>query len=212
MALGTIADVVPLVGENRILVSAGLERLNATTRPGLLALKQVAETPALLGVHEVGFQLGPRLNAAGRLETAEEALKLLLAGDIGAAMPLALGLDARNRERQQIERAMVEEVGEVVRARFPAGPGFRHRGGPVILAHRRGRHCGFKNPPAVLPSDHHHWRGRRVVAGVGSEHCGVRPRGPLCANAATCSLATAVTQWPPDWLSTPRTWTASARA
>ena len=118
VALGTIADIVPLVNENRILVSAGLDRLNATTRPGIVALKQVAETPTPLGVHEVGFQLGPRLNAAGRLETAEEALQLLLAPDLQTALPLALSLDAHNRERQKIERVMAEEVTLAVRARF----------------------------------------------------------------------------------------------
>ena len=72
VALGTIADLVPLTGENRILVSAGLERLNATERPGLVALKQVAQSPAQLTTFDVGFQLAPRLNASGRLETAEE--------------------------------------------------------------------------------------------------------------------------------------------
>src|SRR5208283_3347153 len=71
VALGTIADIVPLVGENRILVTAGLERLNTTQRPGIVALKQVAQSPEKLGTHDVGFQLAPRLNAAGRLETAE---------------------------------------------------------------------------------------------------------------------------------------------
>src|SRR5262245_19474344 len=64
VALGTIADLVPLTGENRILVTAGLLRLNTTQRPGLVALKQVAQSPARVGVYEVGFQLGPRLNAA----------------------------------------------------------------------------------------------------------------------------------------------------
>ncbi len=74
VALGTIADLVPLIGENRILVSAGLERLSNTQRPGLVALKQVAQCPPTLGTYEVGFQLGPRLNAAGRLETAKLTL------------------------------------------------------------------------------------------------------------------------------------------
>src|SRR5204862_4764118 len=101
VALGTIADIVPLVGENRILVSAGLERLNTTRRPGLVALKQVAQTPPRLGTYEVGFQLAPRLNASGRLETAEESLHLLLAGTVAEATPIARGLDTRNRERQK---------------------------------------------------------------------------------------------------------------
>ena len=118
VALGTIADIVPLTGENRILVSAGLERLNATQRPGLIALKRVAQSPARLGTYEVGFQLAPRLNAAGRLETAEDALRLLLARDLAEALPLALKLDAHNHERQRIERGIAEEVIEAVRARF----------------------------------------------------------------------------------------------
>jgi single-stranded-DNA-specific exonuclease len=118
VALGTIADLVPLTGENRILVSAGLERLDKTQRPGLVALKKVAESPAPVGTYEVGYQLAPRLNAAGRLETAEEALKLLLARNLAEAMPLAQTLDARNRERQKIERSIVETVIGAVRAKF----------------------------------------------------------------------------------------------
>jgi single-stranded-DNA-specific exonuclease len=118
VALGTIADLVPLTGENRILVTAGLERLNATQRPGILALKEVAQSPEKLGTHDVGFQLGPRLNAAGRLETAEESLRLLLAESAEEAMPLAQNLDARNRERQGIEKKIVEEVSGIVRSKF----------------------------------------------------------------------------------------------
>jgi single-stranded-DNA-specific exonuclease len=118
VALGTIADLVPLTGENRILVTAGLERLNMTRRAGLIALKQVAESPENLGMYDVGFQLAPRLNAAGRLETAEEALQLLLAGNVDEALPLAKNLDQRNRERQKIEKAIVEEVIGVVRSKF----------------------------------------------------------------------------------------------
>jgi single-stranded-DNA-specific exonuclease len=124
VALGTIADLVPLVGENRILVTAGLERLNVTQRPGILALKQVAQSPEKLGTHDVGFQLAPRLNAAGRLETAEESLNLLLAETLAAALPLAQNLDARNRERQKIEKSIVEEVIGVVRSKFDAQKDF----------------------------------------------------------------------------------------
>jgi single-stranded-DNA-specific exonuclease len=120
VALGTIADLVPLTGENRILVTAGLEKLNTTQRPGIIALKQVAQSPAILGTHDVGFQLAPRLNAAGRLETAEESLQLLLAENLEAALPLAQNLDTRNRERQKIEKTIVEEVIGVVRSKFDA--------------------------------------------------------------------------------------------
>jgi single-stranded-DNA-specific exonuclease len=120
VALGTIADLVPLTGENRILVTAGLERLNVTQRAGILALKEVAQSPEKLGTHDIGFQLAPRLNAAGRLETAEESLRLLLAETLEEALPLAQNLDARNRERQNIERGIVEQVAGLVRSKFDA--------------------------------------------------------------------------------------------
>jgi single-stranded-DNA-specific exonuclease len=124
VALGTIADLVPLIGENRILVSAGLRQLNKTKRAGILALKKVAQTPDKIGAYEVGFQLAPRLNAAGRLETAEESLHLLLAKDLEVAMPIAQNLDLRNRERQKIEKSIVEEVVGVVRSKFDAQKDF----------------------------------------------------------------------------------------
>lgn len=124
VALGTIADLVPLTGENRILVTTGLERLNITKRAGILALKEVAQSPEKLGTHDVGFQIAPRLNAAGRLETAEESLRLLLAEDYDEALPLAQNLDARNRERQNIEKSIVEQVLGVVRSKFNAEKDF----------------------------------------------------------------------------------------
>ena len=120
VALGTIADLVPLVGENRILVSAGLRQLNQTKRAGILALKKVAQMPEKIGAYEVGFQLAPRLNAAGRLETAEESLHLLLARNLEEAMPLAQNLDLQNRERQKIEKTIAEEVIGTIRAKFDA--------------------------------------------------------------------------------------------
>lgn len=118
VALGTIADLVPLSGENRILASAGLRQLNQTQRPGILALKKVAGTNDPIGVYEVGFQLAPRLNAAGRLETAEESLHLLLAETMEQALPIAQNLDSRNRERQKIEKGIVKEAIGTLRMKF----------------------------------------------------------------------------------------------
>lgn len=172
VALGTIADLVPLVGENRILVSVGLERLNSTRRPGLLALKQVAQTPVPIGAYEVGFQLGPRLNAAGRLETAEEALQLLQARDLAQAMPLAQNLDGRNRERQKIERSMTEEALRVVQARLTPerdfviveGQSHWHLGVVGIVASRVLQQ--FYRPTIIVGSDGVEWRGSgRSIAG-----------------------------------------------
>jgi single-stranded-DNA-specific exonuclease len=172
VALGTIADLVPLTGENRILVSAGLERLNKTQRPGLVALKKVAESLAPIGTYEVGFQLAPRLNAAGRLETAEESLRLLLARDLAEATPLAQNLDARNRERQKIERGMVEEVIGAVRAKFNPQTDFVivegqllwHIGVVGIVASRVLQQ--FYRPTIILGGEGGEWRGSgRSIAG-----------------------------------------------
>jgi single-stranded-DNA-specific exonuclease len=118
VALGTIADLVPLCGESRILASAGLRQLNQTQRPGIVALKKAAQTAEKIGVYEVGFQLAPRLNAAGRLETAEESLHLLLAETLEKATPIAHSLDSRNRERQKIEKSIVEEAIGALRVKF----------------------------------------------------------------------------------------------
>jgi single-stranded-DNA-specific exonuclease len=118
VALGTIADLVPLSGENRILACAGLRQLNQTQRPGIVALKNVARITEAIGVYEVGYQLGPRLNAAGRLETAEESLQLLLADTLDAAVPIAHNLDSRNRERQKIEKSIVKDAVAALRMKF----------------------------------------------------------------------------------------------
>ena len=165
VALGTIADLVPLTGENRILAGAGLERLTLTRRPGLMALKSAAQCPSPIGSYEVGFQLAPRLNAAGRLEDAEEALRLLLAGGSAEAEPLARSLEARNRRRQQIERDMADEVITTVHARFNREKDF------VIVEGRDSWHIGvvgivasrvvnrFYRPAIILGGDGALWRG-----------------------------------------------------
>ena len=173
VALGTIADLVPLTGENRILVSAGLQRLNITRRPGLVALKKVAESPAQIGVFEAGFQLAPRLNAAGRLETAEESLRLLLSPDEADATPRANVLDAHNRERQKIERGIADEVIGAVRARFNPetdyviveGQLLWHIGVVGIVASRVLQQ--FYRPTIIVGGEGgNHWRGSgRSIAG-----------------------------------------------
>jgi single-stranded-DNA-specific exonuclease len=172
VALGTIADIVPLVGENRLLVSAGLERLNTTQRAGLVALKKVAQCAAPIGTYEVGFQLAPRLNASGRLETAEESLHLLLARDEAEATPIAQSLDMRNRERQKIERSIVDEVLGAVRAKFNPDTDFVivegqllwHIGVVGIVASRVLQE--FYRPTIIIGGEGEEWRGSgRSIAG-----------------------------------------------
>ncbi len=111
VALGTVADIVPLVGENRALVAAGLERLNEPERPGILALMQAAGVrPGTVNTMTIGFMLAPRLNAAGRLASAKLAYKLLMASDMGEAVSLAAQLNALNRQRQQLTLRAVERA------------------------------------------------------------------------------------------------------
>jgi len=108
--LGTIADIVPLHSENRILVKHGLSRLANTARPGIQALIKVSGiSKDILGTSEVGFRLAPRLNAAGRIGSPDLAVRLLLTGDAGEAQELANELHNRNRVRQEIEAEVLKE-------------------------------------------------------------------------------------------------------
>jgi single-stranded-DNA-specific exonuclease len=111
VALATIADVVPLVDENRSLAIAGLRALARTAKPGLRALMQSAAVdPAAVDAGAVGFRLAPRLNAAGRLGHPREALELLLTQDGAEARRLADSLEELNRERQAIEARILREA------------------------------------------------------------------------------------------------------
>jgi single-stranded-DNA-specific exonuclease len=111
VALATIADVVPLVDENRALARAGLQQLARTTRPGLRALMRSARVDsATVDEGSVAFRLAPRINAAGRLCRPELALELLLALDDATASPLAERLEELNRERQQVEERILREA------------------------------------------------------------------------------------------------------
>ncbi|HYF33846.1 MAG TPA: single-stranded-DNA-specific exonuclease RecJ [Prosthecobacter sp.] len=116
VALGTVADLVPLVDENRLLVRRGLEALAETRRQGLRALKEIAGVDGFIQTHHVGFRLGPRLNAAGRLDTAATALQLLLAEDPAVAAQYAALLESHNRDRQAVELQVFNEAEELLRA------------------------------------------------------------------------------------------------
>jgi single-stranded-DNA-specific exonuclease len=111
VTLGTIADMVPLTGVNRVLSRRGLEELGGSTRPGILALKQVAGVPAgAMTAGQVGFRLGPRINAAGRMDAALKVVEMLTTDSTEEALRIAAELDDHNRERQATEAKVLQEA------------------------------------------------------------------------------------------------------
>ncbi len=133
VALGTVADMVPLIGENRALVKRGLEKLCNPQRLGVRALMARARVnPHRVSASTIGYVLGPRLNAAGRLDTAYTSYRLLLSEHPDKAKELAAELESKNRERQRLtaetfERArnMIVETGEEQHLFFVAADDFR---------------------------------------------------------------------------------------
>lgn len=170
VALGTLADLVPLVDENRILVTAGLRELGAARRPGLRALARVAEieSGAAPTTGDVTFRLTPRLNAAGRLGEAQLALDLLLAADDAEAARLAAALDQVNRERQRVQEQVWTEA-------LQAAEGLAHEAALVVGA--EGWHHGvvgivaaklverFRRPAVVVGFKDGHGRGSARTTG-----------------------------------------------
>ena len=131
VALATIADVVPLVDENRALAIAGLRRLATSTRPGLKALLRSARVDAaVVDEGAVGFRLAPRINAAGRLGRPTAALELLLTDDEDTAARIAKELEELNRERQAVEERILREASAVI----DAWPEARRRQKGYVLA------------------------------------------------------------------------------
>ena len=120
VALGTVCDVMPLAGLNRALVAQGLKVLGRRNNPGLTALCDVAGVDEAPGVYHAGFLLGPRINAGGRVGRAGLGARLLACRDREEALALARELDGYNRERQEIERAILEQAIAQVEARTPA--------------------------------------------------------------------------------------------
>ncbi len=170
VALATIADVVPLVGENRTLVRRGLRALAGTTKPGLRALMTVARVdPAKIGERAVAFALAPRLNAAGRLYRADAGLELVLTEDARRAAQIAEELDSANRERRQVEmgirfqaEAQMAELGE--RSAYVLAHDGWHPGVIGIVASRLVEHSGRPVVLIALDGDTGRASGRSVEA------------------------------------------------
>ncbi|PLT34583.1 single-stranded-DNA-specific exonuclease RecJ [Bacillus sp. V5-8f] len=119
-AIGTIADLVPLFGENRLIAARGIEKLRHTSRPGLLSLIQKAGIQKeTLNEESIGFGLAPRINAAGRLGSANPAVALLMEGDAVVAEELASEIDLMNKERQALVAEITEEAIREVEENFP---------------------------------------------------------------------------------------------
>jgi single-stranded-DNA-specific exonuclease len=165
VALGTIADIVPLVGENRILAHHGLAQLNRTQHSGLAALIDVAGIEGEIDAYEVGFILGPRLNAAGRMGDAQRALDLLIETPGHDLYSLARELDASNRNRRDIEERALKEALSELEARFDPARDFGlvvgrphwHPGVVGIVASRLLQR--FHRPVAVVALDEEGGRG-----------------------------------------------------
>ena len=136
VALGTVADIVPLIDENRLLVQRGAIEIARTSRIGLKKLMQVAGVRPPISPYHIGYQLGPRLNAAGRLSTAQKSLHLLLTHNEDEAATLAIELDQQNRTRQEVEKQILAAAVETIDQRFDPA----HDAG--IVAGARGWHPG----------------------------------------------------------------------
>jgi len=151
-ALGTIADVVPLIGENRIIAKHGLARLGRTSLVGLRAL---IESSGLSGGaidgQDVGFKLAPRINAAGRMGHARLAVELLTRADSDRAREIALYLEDHNRSRQATERRILKQAIECVEGRNLAGDARR-----AIVVASEGWHAGVIGIVAARLVDRYH--------------------------------------------------------
>ena len=155
VAMGTIADLVPLVGENRILTHRGLKVLESTRREGLHALFHVSgmEIGRTIVPSDISFKLGPRINASGRLADAEVTVKMLLSRNLPQCLDMAKELDGMNRERQEIERSIVEEADRFIERNLQGAHGFVlhnpdwHSGVVGIVA---GRISRMHNVPTIV--------------------------------------------------------------
>lgn len=148
VALGTVADMVPLVSENRIIAKHGLPKIASTSKEGLRALIETARIKGKeVTPYSVGFVLGPRLNAAGRMGTANTSLDLLLSDNYLNATALAQALEAHNKERQRLQGSLVDEALAIIEADPLLA------GEPVIVLHKEGWHKGVLGIAAAKIAD-----------------------------------------------------------
>ena len=167
-ALATVCDLVPLRGENRRIVREGLVELGRTRKAGLRALMEVGGVaPGELSEHSLGFRLGPRINAAGRMQRADAALELMLTDDPARASEVAKELDFLNRDRQEAETRILFAA-EAAAAR-PGPPG-GDRGGGGGLAPRGRRNRGLPAGGALAPPVRGDRAGRRRWPRLRPEH------------------------------------------
>jgi single-stranded-DNA-specific exonuclease len=137
VTLGTIADVVPLKGENRIIARHGLPRIASSSKAGVQALIEAARVRGKdMTPHIVGFSLGPRLNAAGRMGSAGTSLELLLCDDPSNAAALVQALEVHNRDRQRMQSSVVDEAVDIIEG------GGALSGDKIIVVHKEGWHKG----------------------------------------------------------------------
>jgi single-stranded-DNA-specific exonuclease len=140
VALGTVCDVVPLIGLNRAFVSQGLRVMARRRNIGLAALGDVARLEGTPGCYHLGFLLGPRVNAGGRVGRSDLGARLLTTGDMGEASAIALELDVLNKERQAIEGQVLEEALQQVDLALAATR--RNTPPAIVVAHAKGWHPG----------------------------------------------------------------------
>lgn len=137
-AIGTVADIMQLTGENRAIVALGLRDLPNTTNLGLKALMEVAECRSEMTSYHIGFRIAPRINAAGRMDVARHVIELLESEDVSEAGELAELLDSRNRERQQVQQKITElalfEAENIDRQHFVVVAGENWHRGVIGLA------------------------------------------------------------------------------
>lgn len=182
-ALGTVADVVPLTGENRALVAEGIERIRTSPREGLLALSAVAgvQTGAIRS-REVSYFLAPRLNAAGRMGDPEVALALLMSDDPGECVRLANILDEQNLARQAVEQQMHEEALVLAERHY-------RRGDRVLVLASEGWHEGVKGIVASRLSEAYGVPSVLFAVGEGVATGSGRSVGSVDLHAAVCACS-----------------------